>query len=197
MSQHLLPCEQCGQAITVSVSMAGRAVACPHCGASVTAPKMGLIRQLPLAEQPIEKRRRREWSTTNGALFALGFVLLIAGSIGATYWYLDYQQHQGEILKFYPDGQIPDFSDVSTFEASVSQLSVSDLWDQWREALKETLAEWNPTVIRDLLDKRETAWNAMIRFAVSGGIGLFLCGLSLVPMGAGGGRARPGQPRSR
>jgi hypothetical protein len=47
---HLLPCPHCHAAIAVSPTQAGETMACPQCQGAVPVPKLGQLRQLPLAE---------------------------------------------------------------------------------------------------------------------------------------------------
>ncbi len=89
---HLLPCPACQSAIPVSPSQAGDQTRCPSCQELVDIPKLGHLRQLPLAEHENGTKNagnhlpgsRPESSSGNRAAFlALAVIatlsLLIAG----------------------------------------------------------------------------------------------------------------------
>jgi hypothetical protein len=175
MSQHQLPCENCGQIIPVTPTLAGSLVTCPHCGHAMQAPKLGVLRGLPQVDsQAAAGRSRREWTAANGLLFTAGFVLLLLGLVGSLVCYQRYLGHHAAILELNPDGVLPDYSDLSRFEARVANLTVDQLWTEWREALKDTLGEWNPTRFRFVQDQKEEAYLWFIGYCAVTGVGLVL-----------------------
>jgi ABC-type nitrate/sulfonate/bicarbonate transport system permease component len=101
-------------------------------------------------------------------------VLLLAGAVGAAICYQRYSGYQAQILEFYPDGNLPDFSDLSRFEARAANLTVDGLWTEWREALKDTLGTWSPTQLRHVQDHSESAYRWFLGYAIAAGVGVLL-----------------------
>ena len=170
MSQYQLPCENCGQVIPVTVTMAGSAVDCSHCGHRMTAPKLGAIRALaPVVGAATPVRKEVGWSTESGLLFSCGFLLLIVGGIGWAYSYYQYRAPSIEYARItagFADGKAPDFGDLTTFENVSSKLSVEQLWQEWRDGLKANLNEWRPFKSRHLLDQMEEIMRYIVVFAI-------------------------------
>jgi DNA-directed RNA polymerase subunit RPC12/RpoP len=179
MSQHQFPCENCGQTIPVTVTMAGSRLTCPHCGHEMSAPKMGVIRSLPLIPTAgtAPTVGKRQWTAASGLLFSLGFLCLIVGLAGG---YLSYQKYrvpadQLEKLRESSGGALPDYSSLAAFEESGKFLSVDDLWTAWLDALKEDLSQWQPSRVRFLLDQMDELWMYIAGFLGTAGLGLSLC----------------------
>lgn len=179
MSQYQLPCEKCGQVIPVSVTVAGGAVTCPHCGHKFSAPKLGAIRNLPpVTSAAPQVRNKSHWGPESGILFAGGFALLIVGVVGWVSSYVKYQTPAAELARLaagFESGKFPDFNDFSRFEAVTKQLSVDQLWTEWREGLKSNLGEWKPFRSRVLLNQIEEIQRYLVGFGIVTGVGLLLC----------------------
>ncbi|MBL8892294.1 MAG: hypothetical protein JNL67_20125 [Planctomycetaceae bacterium] len=175
MSQYQLPCENCGQIIPVSVTMAGRALACPHCGHEMTAPKLGAIRNLtPVPSEARLTTYKRRWTTESGLLFSGGFALLAIGLAGFFVSYRSYMIPYTEVansIAHLPNKEMPDYSDLTQFEARAATLSVEQLWNEWRGGLKENLSEWKPFKIRVLLDEMDDIYRYMVGFGITAILG--------------------------
>lgn len=48
---HLLPCTNCDNSLSVTPSQAGDSITCAKCQTEVSIPKLGVLRELPLAEK--------------------------------------------------------------------------------------------------------------------------------------------------
>lgn len=80
---HLLPCPHCQASLRVSTTQAGGAATCPNCQATVPIPKLGVLRDLPLADgEPEADPRVRGEIAEASPLFQVGYGLagLIAGA---------------------------------------------------------------------------------------------------------------------
>lgn len=179
MSQYQFPCEKCGQTIPITVTMAGSQLLCPHCGHEMSAPKMGVIRSLPLVAAAVTAKKigKRQWTAASGLLFSLGFICLVVGLAGGYFSYQKYRVPADQLdkLRESTGGVLPDYSSLAAFEESGSKLSVDDLWTAWLDALKEDLSEWQPSRIRYLLDQMEEIWVYVVAFLSAAGLGLVLC----------------------
>jgi hypothetical protein len=178
MNQFQLPCENCGQVIPIALTMAGRGVTCPHCSHSMTAPKLGAIRALPpVVATTKQARNELRWSSESGIIFSTGFILLVIGAIGWGLSYNSYRVPAAEIARIsadFPDGKLPDFSDLGRFEKVSSTIPVGQLWQDWREGLRANLNEWKPFKARVLLDKLDELQQYLTVFAIVTGVGLLL-----------------------
>jgi len=78
---HLLPCSHCDVEIPVAPSQAGDQVICPGCDQPVTVPRLGQLRQFPLAEE--EKSSTAAGSRSSESQMPLGLraAFLIAGLV--------------------------------------------------------------------------------------------------------------------
>lgn len=179
MSQHQFPCENCGQTIPITVTMAGSRLACPHCGHEMTAPKMGVIRSLPLVPStgPARVVGKRQWTAASGLLFSMGFLCIVIGLVGGYLSYQKYRVPADQLATFREagGGALPDYSSLAAFEESGKQLSVDELWTAWLDALKEDLSEWQPSRIRYLLDQMEEIWVYVVGFLSAAGVGVAMC----------------------
>ena len=79
---HLYTCS-CGETIPVALSRAGQDITCPACSATLTLPKLGDLRALPLAEEPSDQEAASKWSGGRGLVFStLAVVFLICAGYG-------------------------------------------------------------------------------------------------------------------
>ncbi len=65
---HLLPCPHCQNSFPVSPSQAGETVSCPACQAKVPIPKLGELRNLPLADESAAENRKAGGASSEGSL---------------------------------------------------------------------------------------------------------------------------------
>ena len=84
MSTYLLTCE-CGLDMPVQVAQAGDQLTC-SCGALIAVPNLRDVKQLPLADNQLDKPKG-EWNTTGGSIFALAIVFISVGLTVAAYNY--------------------------------------------------------------------------------------------------------------
>jgi hypothetical protein len=98
--RYLVPCPSCGKQLPVSASQAGQSVACV-CGASVEAPTLRRLRELPAAPDALPAVRRwgaRQGIVTAGiaaaavALGLAGYLTAIAPSPEAPFRAADFQE---------------------------------------------------------------------------------------------------------
>ena len=84
MSTYLLTCE-CGLDMPVQVVQAGDQLTC-SCGAHITVPNLRDVKQLPLADDQLNKPKG-EWNATGGSIFAIAIVFIAVGLTIAAYNY--------------------------------------------------------------------------------------------------------------
>ncbi|MFC1759612.1 hypothetical protein ACFL2H_12740 [Planctomycetota bacterium] len=79
-SLYQLPCTSCDQPIQVSLTQAGEELQC-SCGAEVLVPTMREVKALPAVDVPErpDASPKSSWSPGQGALFAIGILLLASG----------------------------------------------------------------------------------------------------------------------
>lgn len=183
MSLFQLPCESCTKIIPVSTTQSGREVDCPVCGNRQLAPKLGTIRKLPALEsrQVGKLKPKKQWSAFQGSVFALGFVLLIAGLIGGGTCFYQHSLRVAALAKMSEEsgGEI-DFTDISTFQAKADNLNEAQLWPEWKQALKLDLGPWRPTGFRFVKDERDAYWQWFVGYAIVGGVGFVTLLVSFV-----------------
>ena len=84
MPTYLLTCE-CGLDMPVQVAQAGDQLTC-SCGAGITVPNLRDVKQLPLADDQLDKPQS-EWNVTAGFIFAIAIVFITVGLTAAVYNY--------------------------------------------------------------------------------------------------------------
>ena len=133
--KYLLPCERCGEKLTVDVSQAGRQLAC-RCGATLEVPSLRAIRSLETVADRSAKPARRSWNPTRGVLFAVGLVLVLAGLIVA-----------GNAGIRWATATVPPPPVVNAGPvlAEVDTLSSADTWDAWIDLRNNGLGPYMPT----------------------------------------------------
>lgn len=84
---HLLPCPTCQYALPVTPSQAGDKVTCSKCQMEVSIPKLGVLRQLPLAENTPEAGSEKELQRESGVsvLFVALGLITVAGLMVAAF----------------------------------------------------------------------------------------------------------------
>jgi len=83
---HLLPCSNCQNPLSITPSQAGDIVTCPECQTEVSIPKLGVIRQLPLAEAPHEtdsKTHQQSESGVSVVFVGLGLIAIAGFMVAA------------------------------------------------------------------------------------------------------------------
>ncbi|NND99765.1 MAG: hypothetical protein HKN47_20795 [Pirellulaceae bacterium] len=112
---HLLPCPQCQQTITVSPSQAGDEIRCSACDTIVAIPRLGELRQLPLADQAADAavvdRGQANVGGRQVVITLLGLIALVGVIVcgfAAIRWFLveptaSTQSHIDEIRVAYED----------------------------------------------------------------------------------------------
>ena len=81
-AQYAWKCPQCGADIELSTTQAGQELGCPACEASLTLPKLGVIKQLPLIGGETGPAGSRSGSVPmNRWLFAGGLLLAVLGLV--------------------------------------------------------------------------------------------------------------------
>ena len=91
---HLLPCPNCQQFVRVSPSQAGDNIRCNGCDTNIDIPKLGELRQLPVAEQDDKAdgdiSKRNENSTgrriTSSILGCIAILMLITAAYCGFRW---------------------------------------------------------------------------------------------------------------
>ena len=84
---HLLPCTNCQHPLPVPPSQAGDSILCSECQTEVSIPKLGVLRQLPLAEKADEGKSARQKQRDGGVsiVFAALGMIALAGFIVAAF----------------------------------------------------------------------------------------------------------------
>ena len=83
---HLLPCTHCQHPLSVTPSQAGDSITCSKCQAEVSIPKLGVLRQLPLAETADEGKSATQKQRDSGVsvvFVALGMVAIAGFMVAA------------------------------------------------------------------------------------------------------------------
>lgn len=139
MTKHLVPCE-CGQAVAVETTQAGDDVTCA-CGRQVSVPALRSLRQLPRADAVADKPKVRGWSSTQGALFAVGMLLFVCGLVMSAYALLRTFQY---------DVPPVDQNSVAQWINVIDDLTLDQQWQLWVTARDQGLPQHysNVTVMR-------------------------------------------------
>lgn len=175
--KHFLPCRQCEAQLIVTSKDAGRDLVCETCGAQQQAPSLGAIRQLPVAEAAVAAPGRK-WSTLQGAAFGGGLILLVAGLIGLYVYYPRYQSASADLQEILGEGgEFPDFSDLTPVETTFKEMPASQLWSEWRVALRQNTDVYMPTEPRRILDLKEMFYRSILLYgglAIAGVVGMLV-----------------------
>ncbi len=177
---HLLPCPHCQASIVVSPSQAGDETTCPECQASVAIPKLGDIRQLPLAdEEPtVQATAQGEPSSWHSAAFlVLGLIatasLLIAGFCGIRWSLIE----------------VPGTTEehIATYRQEYAALTAAELIREYEQMERVTLDLGGPYKYkRDEMTRNKWGKNASIAAGVGG-----LAILAAIAVAVSGRRNRP------
>lgn len=169
--QYALPCS-CGTQLSVEVRQAGGTTACAGCSAVVDVPRLRDMKLLePIGETP---KPKRTWSQQQGILFACG-LLFAAIAVGSAFYTYKFRQIY--------DIQRPDASEIR-FPVETQDIELMDSWKVWKgykrkNASQSVLNRPPPQHVRaQERVKAMDLWLTM--YAVLGGLGLLLMGLSFV-----------------
>ena len=83
---HLLPCPNCQHHLSVTPSQAGDNMTCSKCQTEVAIPKLGVLRQLPLAEKTDEGKyatQKQRESGVSVVFVALGMIAIAGFMVAA------------------------------------------------------------------------------------------------------------------
>nr|WP_271878599.1 hypothetical protein [Rubripirellula sp.] len=159
---HLLPCSNCQNLLPVTPSQAGDEVTCSECQAEVSIPKLGVLRQLPLAEDPSEADSAKHKQGEGGVsvvFVALG-LLTVAGFIVAAFcgirWVL-----------------IPNLSTtdehVADLRADYAERSSAELIREYEQMVGDGIELGKRFTYKRIADEKQR-WGQIA--GISGGIGL-------------------------
>jgi len=93
-SRYSLSCPQCQHDNVVTTTQAGQDFECAGCQQSISAPRLGQLKQLPAIDSPTSSVKK---SSPGGKLFVLGMLMLIFGGGG------------GAGLFYYASGKLFDY----------------------------------------------------------------------------------------
>ena len=174
--KYLLPCERCGEKLTVDVSQAGRQLAC-RCGTTLEVPSLRAIRSLETVADRSAKPARRSWNPTRGVLFAVGLVLVLAGLIVA-----------GNAGIRWATATVPPPPVVNAGPvlAEVDTLSSADTWDAWIDLRNNGLGPYMPTAKFMVEAALQHIFRVMVAGLTVAGAGLVIAVVSMLLPGTQG-----------
>lgn len=168
--KYALPCS-CGHKVPVEVRQAGSQVACPECSKLVDVPKLRDLKKLDEIVENTGRKRSSGWSGTQGALFALGLILLAIGA-GAGYYTYAYRQQFDGVKK-------PEREDIK-FNLDIQKIGLVDSWKTWKDFKKIRIAD-RPTPFHVYAGRRQRELNWWLTvFGIVGGTGLLSMLASMV-----------------
>lgn len=129
--KYALPCS-CGHKVPVEIRQAGNQIACPECSTLVDIPKLRDLKKLEEIVENTGRKRSGAWSGTQGALFALGLILLAIGA-GAGYYTYTFQQRFAGVKK-------PEPEDIK-FNLDIQKIGLVDSWNTWKDFKKIRIAD--------------------------------------------------------
>lgn len=164
-----LPCPACQQTISVTNSQAGSSTICPHCGSSVSVPKLGDLRRLAEAAGPLAAdSAAADYSNGGGELRRAAFAVLMAlagiaglggGFCAIRYWNV----------------KVPATTEMHLEEvrATFKQVPASQLVREFQQMEKYGLEVSQPYPYKKL-EVEKAGWlrNTLIAFGVCGGLAL-------------------------
>jgi hypothetical protein len=164
---YLLPCE-CGHRLQVKKSQAGNFVDCPGCHRKLDVPTIGGLSKLEWihdesSQSDVNKLLNRRWSPLRGFLAAACFVIALLG-LGRSGWYGVYRYYHPT------DYTVEDWMKLIDEESKT--LSPAETWDTWLSIQESGLGDKKPPepfIEKKFLEQQDTS---MLRWAISGGLGL-------------------------
>ena len=84
--QYAWKCPQCATAIALAAKQAGQDLVCPGCAASLSIPKLGVIKSLPVVggSEPVTAKPRSGGVPVKSWLFAGGLLLAVLGIVAGS-----------------------------------------------------------------------------------------------------------------
>lgn len=132
-SRFLFPCPECNRNIELVATQAGQRIVCPECNLQTEAPKLGILRQLPVVEQTQSAKTSRN-SGFKRTMFTAGLAIsVLMGGIGAA-------------LYNYASSMIIDPQLDLVFASMTEELEkknapeLLDIWSQMR--FEDGIGEW-------------------------------------------------------
>ncbi len=175
---HLLPCPHCQASLTVSTTQAGDSTVCPNCQATVPIPKLGVLRNLPVAETETDRDPRvRGDVAERSLLFQVGYglaglvaaaSLLIAGFCGIRWAFSEVpattEQH------------------IANFREELSKRTAAELVREYEDMEKRGIDLGIPFKYKELA-MRKAKWGQDASIAASVGVLALLVAIALAMQG--------------
>lgn len=158
---YLLPCPSCQSSIPLAPSQAGNETTCPACQATVTVPKLGVLRQLP---QTQEENKDRGQGVPISTGRSMGFVIL--GLIAAAAILVaGYCGIRWSLIKVSTTTE----QHIADYREAYQSLTAAELIREYEQMETDKLELMGPTQYkRDQLEKHAWGRNASIAAAVAG-----------------------------
>lgn len=133
-SRFLFPCPECNYSIELVATQAGQSIECPECNLQIEAPKLGILRQLPVVEQAQSTKTSRNTGFKR-SLFTAGLAIsVILGGIGAAL-----NNYASSLIK---DPQLDQvFADMSEQLEQQKAPELLDIWSHMRFE-EDAIGEW-------------------------------------------------------
>ena len=166
-SRYLFPCSQCDHELELVATQAGQEIDCPDCGQTIEAPKLGVLRQLPVVEQTAAKKTLGRNTRLKRTLFAtgLGLAVVLGGIGGALYKYASDMIVDPQLEKLF-----------AQFDEEIEQMPTPQVLDIWSQMnFEEGLGEW-----REMGYARYRAQGTILQRVAYGVIGLAFVGLLML-----------------
>ncbi len=131
---YLLPCPSCDYEFQLLPKQAGQPLVCPQCQATLDAPKLGTLKQLPTDGKNASVKPSAGRGGWKRSLFAIGLLMAVVGGIlgVALYWYAN---------SLFTDIQLEER--IAYASEQIDQMSPAQLWDLWhQDSFEEGLGEW-------------------------------------------------------
>ena len=132
-SRFLFPCPECNHSIELVATQAGQSIECPECNLQAEAPKLGILRQLPIVEQAQSSKASRN-SGFKRSLFTAGLAIsVLMGGVGTAL----YKYASSLIIDPHLDQVFASMSEQLELQKAPELL---DIWSQMR--FEDGIGEW-------------------------------------------------------
>jgi len=175
---HLLPCPTCQNVLSVTPSQAGDKVICGECQTEVSIPKLGILRQLPLAEEasklPSEETAQRESGGYMipvgilGAVAVLGF--MVAAFAGIRWTLIPYLKTTDQ--------------HVADIRADYAVKPTAELIREYEQMVGDGIELGKPFTYKRLSDEKQR-WGLISTISAAIGLGSALAAFGLAAVGRG------------
>lgn len=170
--KYLLPCA-CGAKTPIEITQAGGSATCT-CGAALSIPTLGRLRNLEPVEEKLPAAQDSNWSAAHGMLFVLGGLIAVIGfGILAQCLYNRSQIDLSTTLE----------TVAKDHEKTLDNMSPSALFDIWQKirtlGIKDARKEQTPDYMLNL-KKAESLTRTATIAGGSGGVGLLLVFATLI-----------------